>query len=92
QKVEVKIDAGAWKAVEGTECWSYQWNTGEYANGPHTIYARSYDGDEYSSVSSVQVVVQNEEEGGGFPLFTVLIGAACILAVAAAIFIYMRRR
>ncbi|RLF39531.1 MAG: hypothetical protein DRN21_03455, partial [Thermoplasmata archaeon] len=92
QKVEVKIDAGAWKAVEGTESWSYQWNTGEYANGPHTIYARSYDGDEYSSISSVQVVVQNEEEGGGFPLFTVLIGAACILAVAAAIFIYMRRR
>jgi len=58
-KVEIKIDSGSWIQVTGTTSWSYSWDTTAVANGSHTIYARAYDGTDYSSIESVTVTVNN---------------------------------
>jgi predicted transcriptional regulator len=59
QKVEVKIDDGGWQLASGTTSWSFIWNTTTFSDGLHTIYARSYDGFNYSETKSVQVNVYN---------------------------------
>jgi len=59
QSVQVKIDSGSWITVTGTTSWSYSWDTATVANGSHTIYVRSYDGTDYSNISSVTVTVDN---------------------------------
>ncbi|MFQ5909444.1 MAG: S8 family serine peptidase, partial [Thermoplasmata archaeon] len=59
QYVEVKIDTGAWNTANGTTSWDYAWNTTFYTNGPHLIYARSFDGQVFSNVTSVGVTVNN---------------------------------
>jgi hypothetical protein len=58
-KVEVKIDDKPWENASGTEYWNYSWNTIGETEGMHTIYARSYDGELYSNLSVVNVVVLN---------------------------------
>jgi len=59
QLVQIKIDSGAWIEATGTTSWSYSWDTTAVANGSHTIYARSYDGTDYSSIDSVTVTINN---------------------------------
>ncbi|MDI6916392.1 MAG: CARDB domain-containing protein [Thermoplasmatales archaeon] len=59
QKVEIKIDDGEWQLASGTTSWSFEWNTTTVSNGWHTIYARAYDGVNYSNVVSVSVYVDN---------------------------------
>jgi len=61
QKVEVKIDDGTWQQATGTTSWSYSWDTTGVSDGSHTIYARSYDGTDYSTESSVTVTVNNTQ-------------------------------
>lgn len=57
QKVEVKIDSGNWLRATGTDSWNYYWDTNTVTDGSHTIYARSFDGTDYSDIDSVNVVV-----------------------------------
>lgn len=57
--VEVKIDDEAWETASGTTNWAYLWDTNLFADGAHTIYARSYDGEDYSNVYMVNVTVFN---------------------------------
>ncbi|MDI6917719.1 MAG: Ig-like domain-containing protein [Thermoplasmatales archaeon] len=83
QKVEIKIDAGSWVNATGTTSWSYKWDTTTVSNGEHTIYARSFDGANYSTMQSVTVNVGNEKEDGGvafIPAFELisLISAFCL--------------
>jgi hypothetical protein len=59
QYVQVKIDAGAWNLATGTNSWNYSWNTTFHTNGPHLIYARSFDGTVFSNVTSVGITVNN---------------------------------
>ena len=59
QSVQIKIDSDSWATVTGTVSWNYSWNTTTVANGSHTIYARAYDGTDYSSIDSVTVNVNN---------------------------------
>jgi len=59
QSVQIKIDSGAWIEATGTTSWNYSWDTTTVANGSHTIYARAYDGTDYSSIDSVTVNVNN---------------------------------
>lgn len=58
-RVEVRIDSGSWNTAAGTSGWSYSLNTNSLTDGQHTIYARSFDGDLYSSIDSVAVNVNN---------------------------------
>lgn len=58
-RVEVRIDSGSWETASGTDSWSYTINTNSLSNGPHTLSARSYDGDIYSAEVSVSIDVYN---------------------------------
>lgn len=62
QKVEIKINNGDWIQVSGTTSWSYNWDTTTVSNGQHLIYARAYDGKDYSSEVSVSVKINNPQE------------------------------
>jgi hypothetical protein len=57
--VEIKIHDGNWIAVQGTTSWTHQWNTTLVANGPYTIYARSFDGTHYSYEDMKNISVNN---------------------------------
>lgn len=59
ERVEIRIDDGSWTQVNDTTSWSYDWNTTTVTDGDHTIYARSYDGTDYSGEVNVTVVVDN---------------------------------
>jgi len=59
QTVQVKIDDNAWKTASGTTSWSYGWDTTKVSNGAHSVYARSHDGRNYSSIYSVGITVDN---------------------------------
>ncbi len=59
EKVEMKVDDGPWIEIEGTIGWSHQWYTTDVTNGNHTVYFRSYDGEDYSVVVDVTLMVDN---------------------------------
>ena len=59
--VEVKIDDEDWYNASGTTSWSYNWDTTLFSDEQHSIYARSYDGEDYSNMSMVNVTVNNYE-------------------------------
>jgi hypothetical protein len=58
-QVEVNIDNLLWEPATGTASWSYSWDTTAYSDGPHTIYARAYNGSAYSTIRSIEVTVDN---------------------------------
>ena len=60
-KVEIKIDDGGWETALGTTEWSYEWATYSHADGSYYIYARSWDGIEYSPIEKITVNVNNPE-------------------------------
>ncbi len=59
QSVEIRIDSGAWINVTGTTSWSYDWNTLDFLNGQHTVWARSHDGTDSSGEASVTTYIDN---------------------------------
>ncbi|UCF07546.1 MAG: S8 family serine peptidase [Thermoplasmata archaeon] len=65
-KVEVSIEDPNFSSytleAEGTDVWSVEWDTRGW-NGYLTIYAKATSGD-YYAVTSVDVWVHNEDEGG----------------------------
>jgi hypothetical protein len=92
EKVEVKIDNSDWVKTTGTESWSIKLSTTSQPDGIHTIYARSYDGEDYSSEARVNIEVDNGVDGNGDPeggnsslpiliIFVVIILAVIIAAV-----------
>jgi len=62
QASQVKIDKnGKWQNASGTTTWNYEWNTTTFLNGPYTIYIRSYDGEYYSTIESINVTLKNPD-------------------------------
>jgi len=59
ESVWIKIGNGSWQEANGTTTWQYEMNTSEYTNGFYDIYAKSYDGTNFSSVSYIAVTVDN---------------------------------
>lgn len=51
-----------WFMAEGGTNWSYSWNTYQYSNGLMQIFARSYDGEQFSRVQKREVVIDNPED------------------------------
>jgi hypothetical protein len=72
QYVQIKIDTGPWKNVNGTNLWSYIWDTTNETNGKHTIYARSYDGQDYSTLTSINLIVNNKSTPGFELVFLII--------------------
>ena len=60
--MEIRINNGNWVTATGTTSWSYEWNTTTVENGQHTIYARAYDGEDYSNIVSINVNVFNNHK------------------------------
>ena len=88
QRVEIKINSETWITAIGTTSWSYTWDTTVVNDGDHTIYARSYDGEDYSEVESLDIAVDNQEENKipdgvdgipGFELILVIIAIALVI-------------
>ncbi|HEC76608.1 MAG TPA: hypothetical protein ENI33_05070 [Thermoplasmatales archaeon] len=62
-EVEISFDgSGVWHLAKGTNNWYYNWSTTNFSNGVHRIYARAYDGKNYSQLASINVTVNNPED------------------------------
>jgi hypothetical protein len=65
EMVLVRIDHSAWRHATDTSpddtfaTWAYEWNTEEVDDGEHAICAKSWDGELYSEVVCVEVLVEN---------------------------------
>ncbi|MCX8173684.1 MAG: M14 family zinc carboxypeptidase [Thermoplasmata archaeon] len=57
QYVQVKVDREDWKNATGTNSWSYALDASKLEPGVHRIFARSYDGKDYSLFASVNITV-----------------------------------
>lgn len=93
--VEIRIDEGIWKKVEGTTSWTYTLNTKELTDGAHIIHARAYDGEDYSQEFEVIIEVDNEPSTASLDWFFYMIIAAIIvilLLVLTSIYTGRRRR
>jgi hypothetical protein len=62
QKVEIKINDGEWNSADGTDIWTYVWDTTDVSNGQYTIYVRAYDGMNYSSEKNTNIIVNNPQK------------------------------
>jgi hypothetical protein len=62
--INARIDDGPWYYALGIENWSVNINTSNFEDGDHTIYARAYDGIDYSDYMnhSVNIIVKNEDK------------------------------
>jgi hypothetical protein len=58
-KVEVSVDAGAYRIAQGTTSWTYSLDTTPLANGFHTLTARATDAAGNAATSSVTISVSN---------------------------------
>ncbi|MCK4717096.1 MAG: hypothetical protein KAT70_00395, partial [Thermoplasmata archaeon] len=56
-RVELKIDRDDWFTATGTTAWSYEWDPTTVDQGTHYIWARSFDGTDYSNYVCHQVTV-----------------------------------
>lgn len=57
--VQVKIGDDNWMTATGTTLWSVDWTTYSISDGTYNISVRSFDGKDYSDVSSIIVTVRN---------------------------------
>ncbi len=60
--VEMKIDDGIWQIANGTTSWNYDIDTTKLSDGNHVIYARAYDGKNYSKIVYLSLIVENERK------------------------------
>ncbi len=60
--VEVRVGNSGWMRAIGATSWSYDLDTTVFSDGKHTIYARSFDGMDYSALGALTVTVSNGEE------------------------------
>jgi len=62
EKVEISINNGTWKQIEGLESWNNLWDTTNEVNGEYSISVRSFDGWNYSEEENIIVIVINDEK------------------------------
>lgn len=95
ERVQIRIDDKDWENASGTSQWSLNLDTTLLDNGNHTIYARAYDGREYSQVVELTIRVQNEIQVEAENLLWLWITLAILVAVVVAIILLLllqRRR
>lgn len=61
KKVQVQIDNGVWQEADGTTSWTYQWDTTQFSNDYHNVCARSYDGETYSEIYTIENLYVNNQ-------------------------------
>jgi parallel beta-helix repeat protein len=72
EKVEIKIDAGEWQKVNGTNTWDYIWNTSQESEGEHTITVRAWDGEHYGVSHPILVMTSQKDDTESAPGFEFL--------------------
>ncbi len=88
-KVEISFDGNSWRTAEGTEHWSFFWDTSGMENGNIRLRARSFDGEHYSEEVTIDVTVSNKDDDGDSPGFELYL---LIPGLLAALFIFRRER
>jgi hypothetical protein len=69
-KIEVQIDSGEWKELQGTSDWTYMLDTTKLENGEHTIRIIATDDEGEFHMEILTFEVENPPE---FPLWTLLL-------------------
>lgn len=87
--MEFSVDDGPWIRANWDSGWEYRWDTTKHSNGNHTLYARAYDGENYSEIVSLGVRVENAENMFEQAWFWV---AAFIVTLFIASALYVERR
>jgi len=59
--VEVMVN-NTWHTASGTTKWSYEWDTYSLSDGNYLIKARAWDGNLYSEIEEIEVIVSNPKE------------------------------
>lgn len=57
QLIEVRIDNSSWRAASGTTNWDFEIDANTLEHGLHELFARAYDGKNYSGISSITIEV-----------------------------------
>lgn len=78
--VEISIDNGDWIEVQGTDDWTYVWNTKDMINGVHYLKVRSFDGELYSNDHEIFLAVDNEDDDDS-KLVAMLLGLIVVILV-----------
>lgn len=94
---EIRVDDGAWTLATGTETWGFDLDTSNLSNGDHTIYARSYDGEDYSETAQVSVWVDQghvDEVVGilGLPGWLWIVIVSVVIVVMTAVLLLLARK
>ncbi len=81
--VEVAINEGQWKTANDSSPWTYSWDTTALENGNYRIRVRTYDGEEYSEETAIEVLVYNsgEEEDHFWQMVCAFLFLATLVAV-----------
>jgi hypothetical protein len=81
-RIEIKIDDGDWKKVDGAETWEYNLDTKELSDGTHKVYMRAYDGTSYSEEDVITIIVENPEESlDNFSMILIALGIIIALII-----------
>ncbi|MDI6916406.1 MAG: hypothetical protein QMC80_01265 [Thermoplasmatales archaeon] len=87
-----------WIVANGTANWSYAWNVTNLLAGPYTIFARAWDGNNYSECAEVPVYVKRIPFWGatisGLPpemVYALLIGVSVVIIISI-ILIYLSKK
>ena len=87
-----------WIVANGTANWSYAWNVTNLLAGPYTIFARAWDGNNYSECAEVPVYVKRIHFWGatisGLPpemVYALLIGMSVVIIISI-IFIFLTKK
>ena len=89
--VQIRIDDGGWTNASGTDNWRYSLDTIRLKNGEHVIWARAYDGMDYSDAMNRTITVDNPKAAGkGF--IPGLEASMMVIAMAAILIIGNKKR
>jgi hypothetical protein len=87
-KVEIQIDDGEWKEVEGTTDWSYELDTTKLSNGEHTIRIRVYDDEGEYNLETFNINVNNSN----WTFWILLVIVIVLLFISLLILIGVKKR
>jgi len=93
ERVEVRLDNGSWMIAEGTTSWSILLDSAATPNGNHTLYAHSFDGQDYSEIAAIQIIVSNPvSEASIFGQLWLWVAVLVLIVVLSVLFALLWRR
>ncbi|UCE37766.1 MAG: hypothetical protein JSW00_00515 [Thermoplasmata archaeon] len=92
--IEIKIDDGEWIPVGASTQWNHELSSSGLENGNHIIYARSFDGKEYSAEDSVEFSIIGSGSKSDETLSPLIILLLIVIAIAvlSGLFFYKKRK